>query len=123
MDLTRSHTRVFITDLLVPVRIGLLDWEKAGGRTSPLSVSVELFTSRADWKGAGAHDILNYGFVHDYLQGWRTREHTELLETLADELIETCLADPRVEACRVKLVKPQIFADAAGAGVEIYRTR
>ena len=84
---------------------------------------MELFTSRAGWKGAGAQDILNYGFVHDYLQGWRTREHTELLETLADELIEFCLADPRVEACRGRLGKPQIFAEAAGAGVEIYRTR
>ena len=55
--------------------------------------------------------------------GWRGREHVELLETLVEELIGVCFNLPPVEACRVRITKPHIFPEAAGAGVEIFRRR
>jgi dihydroneopterin aldolase len=38
-------------------------------------------------------------------------------------LVALCFKDPRVCACRVSIVKPDIYDAAAAAGVEIYRVR
>ena len=40
-----------------------------------------------------------------------------------EELVALCFRDARVEACRVSIVKPDIFNEAGGAGVEVYRVR
>ena len=47
--------------------------------------------------------------------------HVQLVETLAERIAETCLADERVMAARVKVEKLDVFADAASVGVEIER--
>ncbi len=67
--------------------------------------------------------FIDYDRVRDHISGWRGRDHVELLETLVEELIGVCFALPPVEACRVRITKPHIFPEAAGAGVEIFRRR
>jgi dihydroneopterin aldolase len=71
----------------------------------------------------GKTPFIDYDRVRNGLRGWSSRPHTPLLETLAEELVVLCFGDPAVEACRVSVVKPDIFHEAAGAGVEIYRVR
>jgi dihydroneopterin aldolase len=34
-----------------------------------------------------------------------------------------CFRNKRVSACRVSIMKPDIFNEAAGAGVEVYQMR
>jgi len=45
------------------------------------------------------------------------------IETLLEELVKLCFRDKRVRACRVSIFKPDIYNEAAGAGVEIFRER
>jgi dihydroneopterin aldolase len=71
----------------------------------------------------GPGEFLDYDPVRQAIRAWPGRPHTPLLETLAEELVALCLADPRVTACRVCIAKPDIFNEAAAAGVEIFRTR
>ena len=47
----------------------------------------------------------------------------ELEEELLEELAALCFQDARVKACKVSLVKPDIYNEASGAGVELYRVR
>jgi dihydroneopterin aldolase len=49
--------------------------------------------------------------------------HINLVETLAERIAEACLEDTRVAAARIRVEKLDVFADAAGAGVEIERAR
>ena len=49
--------------------------------------------------------------------------HTDLLETIAEEIVANCLADERVAACRVSVMKLDIFNEAESAGIEVFRTR
>ena len=67
--------------------------------------------------------MLNYDTIRDALKTWPQKPHTDLIETLIEELIALCFADSRVEACRVSILKPDIFNEAAGAGLEVYRLR
>ena len=61
---------------------------------------------------------------HRFVLGERIeRRLYELLETLLHELVTLCFRDARVSACRVSIMKPDIFNEASGAGVEVYQVR
>ena len=42
---------------------------------------------------------------------------------LAEGLVEFCLADPRVEACRVVIRKPEVYPGSATPEITVYRLR
>lgn len=47
--------------------------------------------------------------------------HIDLVETLAEQIAEDILEDPRILMARVRIEKPDAIAAAAGVGVEIER--
>jgi dihydroneopterin aldolase len=121
-DARRDHVRVMLRDVQTEARVGLHPWERHEERPSRLIVNVEMFAGLPETAG-GAGDFIDYDGVRAALKAWPARPHTDLLETLAEEVIGLCFANPRVEACRVSVTKPDIFNEAAAAGVEIYRVR
>ena len=117
----QDYTRIFLENVRLDVRIGFFAEEKH--HPAPLLVSVDLFCEQTSWPDAQMTTIVDYNRVHAYLQTWREQPHTDLLETLADELISFCFADRRVCFCRVKLAKTGFYGDTAAAGIEIARSR
>jgi len=123
-DAASDYIRVALHDVEVEAHVGLHPWERHPERPSRLLVTVEMFAHLARGRvGGGTKPLIDYDRVRTGLQGWSSRPHTPLLETLAEEVVGLCFGDPAVEACRVSIVKPDIFNDAAGAGVEVYRVR
>ena len=123
-DAGADYIRVVLRDVEVDAHVGLHPWERHPERPSRLLVTVEMFAHLARGHTAGgATPTIDYDRVRQGLRGWSSRPHTPLLETLAEEAVELCFADAAVEACRVAIVKPDIFNEAVGAGVEIYRVR
>lgn len=118
-DPTRSYQRIILRDVQVEAHVGLHAWERHAERPTRLLVNVEMFAPLA----AAESGVIDYDHVRNALKSWPARPHTDLLETLLDELVALCFAHPRVEACRVSILKPDIFNEAAAAGVEIYRRR
>jgi dihydroneopterin aldolase len=117
-----DYVRAILRDVETEAHVGLHPWERHRERPTRLLVSVEMLsrrTGRAD-RGEG---ILDYDPIREALRGWRDRPHTDLLETLAEDLLEVCFANPRVEVATVTILKPDIFNEAAAAGVEIRRAR
>ena len=123
-DSASDYIRVVLRDVEVEAHVGLHPWERHPERPTRLLVSVEMFAhlGRAHAPAVEA-PFIDYDRVRSGLRGWSSRPHTPLLETLAEEVVALCFGDPTVEACRVSVVKPDIFNEAAGAGVEIYRVR
>ncbi|MDR3416630.1 MAG: dihydroneopterin aldolase [Nevskia sp.] len=107
----------------VEVRVGLHSWELHPEKPTRLWVDVELYTLDPPQQPAGLHEVIDYDRVRDHVRGWEARPHTSLLETLAQELVEFGFEDARVDAVRVTLLKPDIFNEALGAGVELFRRR
>lgn len=124
-DAERSYERVALEDVAVEVPIGLKDWERVPGKAQRLLVSVELFRHRGRLAAASLDQCLDYGRLAQHLLGSWTpaRAHTDLLETLIEELVTLCLDDPRVEACRVAIRKPHVYNGRAVPLVEVYRRR
>lgn len=122
-DPASDYIRVVLREVEVEAHVGLHPWERHPERPSRLLVSVEMFAHLARGHAASERPMIDYDRVRNGLRGWSSRPHTPLLETLAEEVVGLCFGDAAVEACRVSIVKPDIFNEAAGAGVEIYRVR
>ena len=105
-----------VIGMAVDVAVGLHPWERHPERPNRLTVDVEMFAAPGD-------GIVDYDPVRDLVRGWSARPHVEWLETLAEELLAHCFAEPRVMAVRVRVMKRTIFAEAEGAGIEVFRTR
>ena len=121
-DPNRSHIRVMLRGLETQAHVGLHAWERHPERPTRLVVNVDLLAP-----GGGPLDTtspsMDYDTIREALRAWPDRPHTNLLETLAEELVGLCLAIPAVHACRVRVEKPDIFNEADAAGVEIFRVR
>jgi dihydroneopterin aldolase len=122
-DPDRDHVRMILRDLVVEVPIGLHPWEKM--RPQRLVVNVEAWAYvGAPYSDADTGTILDYDRIRDVIrEDWPKRQHMNLLEPLAEELICLCLAHPAVAAARVRLEKPDIFSEAQGVGIELYRRK
>jgi dihydroneopterin aldolase len=119
-----SHIRVILRDIVTEAHVGLHSWERHPQRPTRLVVNVEMFAPLTGPLSAETEgSIVDYDPVRDALKAWPSRPHTPLLETLLHELVELCFRNPRVSACRVSIMKPDIFNEAAGAGVEVYQVR
>lgn len=116
-----GYTRMMIRDFATEVRLGLHEWERHPEKPQRVVVNVEMFAASRSHLGEGG--VVDYDYIHDALRAWPTREHVVWIETLLEELVALCFKDARVQACRVSIVKPDIYNAAAGAGVEIYRVR
>ena len=111
--------RIRLTGLVAPGRHGVFERERRDGQDFVVDVVLEL-----DLRGAAATDDLtrtvHYGELARALADDVRGEPVDLLETLAERLLRTCLANGRVEAAEVVVHKPQApieetFGDVAVA--------
>ncbi len=119
-----NYLRIVVRDLVTEARIGLHAWEQHPERMSRLIVNIEMFAPVGrDLVTEHAGSIVDYDHIQQALRLWPDRPHTPLLETLLDEVVDLCFVSPRVAACRVSIMKPDIFNNAAAVGVEAYFLR
>lgn len=117
-----DHQCLALRGLKVEVRIGVNEAERAGPQT--VSVDVELYRSGGAFTGKGLADCLDYDRVYRHLtEHWPARPHTELLEQLAEDAVQVCLEDSRVEACRVVIRKLEIYDGRAVPEISVVRYR
>ena len=117
-----DHVVVKLENVVVEAACGVHPWERHPERPNKLSIDVALFAKLSERRLA-EFGYINYDHIRDFLKQFPTRPHTELLETLVDEIVDKCFEDPRVDACRVSVMKLSIFNEVGAAGVEVYRTR
>ena len=119
----RSYHVTELRDVLIRAKIGMAEFEQHPGHYQRLLVSAELFRHGGPNPAERLDECMDYSPIYRFILGWVQRPHTNLLEPLAEELIEVCFRDESVEACRVSLRKPDIYHNARSAGISIYRRR
>lgn len=114
------HQVAVLDDVEVLVRCGLHPWERHPERPNRLRVSARLY-SRTEFTGPGTY--VDYDPLRALIVGWQGRDHVDLLETLLQEAVDAAFLDPLVDACWVRVVKPEIFPETRAAGVEWFKVR
>ena len=108
---------ITLSGLRVRGRHGVFDFERERGQDFVVDVRLELDLAPAAASDE-VTDTVHYGELAERLAAIVAGEPVNLLETLADRLVTSCLADPRVSAAEVTVHKPQApipleFADVA----------
>jgi dihydroneopterin aldolase len=128
-DAARALRHVFLRDLVLPASIGVHPHEHAAVQRVRINVDlgVEDDGARALSRPSVGRDdlrrVVDYEGVANAVRSIVASGHVMLVETLAERIAESCLADARVQLARVRVEKLDVFADAASAGVEIERRR
>jgi dihydroneopterin aldolase len=117
--------RVFIRRLAVQARLGVYPAEIATAQR--VLIDIELLArddAAPDGIGPDQLDrVVDYEAVANAARGIALEGHVQLAETLAERIAMAVLREPRVEAVRVTVEKPDVIADVAGVGVTVERRR
>jgi len=114
---------VFLKSYALPVRIGVHDFERVGPQR--LLIDVDLYvplvasTPRED----RLDEVVDYDFIRHAIAERVAQGHIGLQETLCDEIAARMLAHPQVRAVRVSTEKPDVYADCAAVGVEVFHIK
>ena len=121
-DALRGMRHVFVRDLVLEARIGVHRHEHQG----PQSVRINIDLTVAEGDVAledRLENVVDYGQIVAGIKAIVAAGHINLVETLAERIAALGLADPRVEAARVRVEKLHVVAEAESVGVEIERFR
>jgi 7,8-dihydroneopterin aldolase/epimerase/oxygenase len=117
-----DHVVVKLENVIVDVACGVHPWERHPERPNRLAIDVTLFAKLHE-RRLQQFGYIDYDQIRNFLKELPARPHTDLLETLLDEIVDKCFVDDRVDACHVSIKKLSIFNEVGAAGVEVYRTR
>ncbi len=116
---TRSDT-IFLQDLKVETIVGIWDWERRIRQT--VSIDIEMAADVA--KAAETDNIegtLNYKAVAKRVQQFVAASEYQLVETLAEKIAETVLAEFDIPWIQLRVCKPGAIRNAKNVGVTIRR--
>lgn len=117
-----DHIVVVLDEVCVNISCGLHPWERHPERPTRLMVSARLYAPLATPRAADA-PIINYDIVRKRILALENEGHIDLLETIADLIVDSCFGDERVVACALSIRKPDIYNESRGAGIDLFRTR
>jgi dihydroneopterin aldolase len=109
--------RIALRGLTIRGHHGVYDFERREGQDFVVDVELEM-DLRAAAASDDVADTIHYGDLAGALAEVISGEPVQLIETLAQRLVEVCLADARVDAATVTVHKPHApiphqFADVA----------
>lgn len=112
------QSRILLDSLEVKADIGFHEFEI--GKPQRLLVTVELWLEDLDPPDDDDHQAAwNYDYLRTEVTRIATERRYNLQETLVHAIFQRVAAYRGVKALRVKSVKPDIYEDAKGVGVEI----
>ena len=115
----RENLTVFVRGLEVEAGIGVHDHEL--GRLQRLVIDVSLDLAPVAIERLS--DTINYETVAEAARTIVAEGHVGLVETFAERLAVSMLADERVRRCTVRIEKPGALAGAAAPGCEVTLAR
>jgi dihydroneopterin aldolase len=98
--------RIALTGVRAHAHHGVYAFERERGQTFSVDAVLEV-DMRAAAAGDDLEKTVNYADLAQKLHAVLTGEPVNLLETLAQQLAEVCLADPLVDAVEITVHKPQ----------------
>jgi dihydroneopterin aldolase len=118
VDLKVRSARILLEGLDVQADIGFHEFEV--GVPQRLLVSVEIWLKDAEVPPDDNPDhAWNYDFLRTEVAEIAAARRYNLQETLAHAIFDRVAAFRGISALRIRLSKPDVYADAHGVGVEI----
>jgi len=118
---TKSRTdTIFLQDLKVETIVGIWDWERKIRQTVSIDIEMAADVARAA-ETDNIEGTLNYKAVAKRVQQFVGESEYQLVETLAEKIAETVLAEFDVAWIQLRVSKPGAIRNAKNVGVVIRR--
>ena len=119
----RNCRRLFLRNYEVMINIGVHEFEKKGEQR--VLINVDLFIPLAVLTPEADHldEVVDYDFMRETIAKRMAQGHVQLQESLVDDVLAAMLAHPRVRAARVSSMKPDVYPDCEGVGVEVFKIK
>jgi len=115
--------RLFLRNYEVPVKIGVMDFEKKGPQRLLINVDLYIPLSLSTPSNDQLSEVVDYNFMRETLVRRAEQGHINLQETLCDDVAKLLLNHPSVRAVRVSTEKPDVYKDCDSVGVEVFHIK
>jgi dihydroneopterin aldolase len=115
--------RLFLRNYEVMINIGVHDFEKKGEQRVLINVDLYIPLAQSTPKDDQLDEVVDYDFMRETVARRMALGHVHLQETLCDDVARSMLAHPRVRAVRVSTMKPDVYPDCEGVGVEVFQIK
>jgi dihydroneopterin aldolase len=115
--------RLFLRNYEVLINIGVHDFEKRGEQRVLINVDLYIPLALSTPKQDNLEEVVDYDFMRETVARRMAKGHVHLQESLCDDLVAAMLAHPRVRAVRVSTMKPDVYPDCEGVGVEVFQIK
>jgi dihydroneopterin aldolase len=115
--------RLFLRNYEVLINIGVHEFEKKGEQRVLINVDLYIPLAVSTPKADELHEVVDYDFMRETIAQRMAQGHVHLQETLCDDVAAKMLAHPRVRAVRVSTMKPDVYPDCEGVGVEVFHIK
>ncbi len=112
--------RLFLRDYEVWINIGVHDFEKKGAQRVVINVDLYVPLAESTPQHDRLDEVVDYDFIRRSVAERVSQGHIHLQETLADDVLRTMLAHPKVRAARVATEKPDVYPDCDAVGCEVF---
>ncbi len=115
--------RLFLRNYEVMINIGVHDFEKKGEQRVMINVDLYIPLALSTPKEDHLAEVVDYDFMRVTIANRMAQGHVHLQETLCDDVVRAMLAHPNVRAVRVSTMKPDVYPDCEGVGVEVFQIK
>jgi len=115
--------RLFLRNYEVLINIGVHDFEKRGEQRVLINVDLYIPLALSTPKDDNLNEVVDYDFMRTTIANRMAQGHVHLQETLCDDVVRSMLAHPDVRAVRVSTMKPDVYPDCDGVGVEVFQIK
>jgi dihydroneopterin aldolase len=105
------------------INIGVHEFEKKGEQRVLINVDLYIPLALSTPKDDQLHEVVDYDFMRETIARRMAQGHVHLQETLCDDVVKSMLAHPHVRAARVSTMKPDVYPDCEGVGVEVFQIK
>ena len=119
----RDCRRLFLRNYEVMINIGVHDFEKKAEQRVLINVDLFIPLEQSTPKADQLSEVVDYDFMRETIAKRISKGHIHLQETLCDDVVKAMLTHPRVRAARVSTMKPDVYPDCEGVGVEVFQMK
>ncbi len=119
----RDCRRLFLRNYEVMINIGVHDFEKKAEQRVMINVDLYIPLEQSTPKADQLSEVVDYDFMRETIANRVAKGHIHLQETLCDDVVKAMLLHPRVRAARVSTMKPDVYPDCEGVGVEVFQVK
>lgn len=115
--------RLFLRNYEVFLNIGVHEFEKKGEQRILINIDLYVPLSACSPVHDSLEEVVDYDFMRLSVAERIAQGHIHLQETLCDDLAKIILKHPQVRAVRISTMKPDVYPDCEGVGIEIFKIK